>query len=174
MIGGLEWSQFGVLRKPLRVSSLRQGDQRTRHVLQLPYRFSIPLVACSVLVHWLISQSLFLIAVETEDSGDWSFLKLGYSPIAIVFVLIVSCLLVVAIIVVGLFRLPSAMPVVGSCSLAIAAACHHYEGKEQPIDATRPVKWGVTWRGTVDDVTMGHCGFSASEVHEPDTQTDYS
>jgi len=40
-----EWDRFGSLRKGLRVSKLPRGAQRGSHMLQLPYRVAVPLMA---------------------------------------------------------------------------------------------------------------------------------
>lgn len=54
-----EWTGLTRSRKPLRVSSPVKG-QRSTYFLSLPYRYSIPLMTASGLMHWLVSQSLFL------------------------------------------------------------------------------------------------------------------
>ncbi|KIK55861.1 hypothetical protein GYMLUDRAFT_133161, partial [Collybiopsis luxurians FD-317 M1] len=56
----LEWSSYANSRKPLRVSSPR-GEQRSTYFLQIPHRFGLPLMAYSTVLHWLVSQSIFLI-----------------------------------------------------------------------------------------------------------------
>jgi hypothetical protein len=59
-----EWSSFFTRAKSLRVSSSRQGLQRSTYFLQLPYRYALPLLGVSALLHWLASQSLSVISVE--------------------------------------------------------------------------------------------------------------
>lgn len=49
--------------KPLRVS-FPKGMQIATWRLQLPYKFSIPLLLISIILHWLISNSIFLLIVE--------------------------------------------------------------------------------------------------------------
>lgn len=59
-----EWSGFFTRHKALRVSTSRKGRQRSTYFLQLPYRYALPLLAVSTLLHWLASQSIFVVAVQ--------------------------------------------------------------------------------------------------------------
>lgn len=173
-----EWSDFGRRRSPLRVSSNPRGEQRSRYFLQLPYHFSIPLLVVSILMHWMLSQSIFIVAVETfEDPGSlsWGPLTCGYSPIAIMAVIITSFLMVAAVVVTACRRLPTPVPVAGSCSLAIAAACHHPDGIPQSEASLFPLQWGVMRRQgeRPSRETRGHCGFSHQPVEEPQAGVIY-
>jgi len=167
MLGAKEWSEFGLVPKSLRVSSRPQGKQRSRYFLQLPYRFSIPLIVVCALIHWLMSQSIFVVAVESLHAPEetWELVTCGYSPIAIIFVLIGCLLLVFAILGVSFLRLPTTVPVVGNCSLAIAAACHSVTGEPQPNAPLGFLKWGVMMEAT--PLHAGHCGFSTEAVAHP-------
>ncbi|KAG4267336.1 hypothetical protein FPRO04_04948 [Fusarium proliferatum] len=169
-----EWSDFGRKRNPLRVSSNPRGQQRSRYFLQLPYRFSIPLLLVSILMHWMLSQSIFIVAVETRDImrpdyWDWSLLTCGYSPIAIIFVIVTSIFMAAAMMITACRRLPTAMPVAASCSLAISAACHQPDGIPSPEASLFPLQWGVMWcqrEGFSRELT-DHCGFSHHAVEVP-------
>ncbi|KAH7025135.1 uncharacterized protein B0I36DRAFT_295925 [Microdochium trichocladiopsis] len=57
-----EWLRFfrRSEKKPLRVSSPK-GIQRSSYSLSLPLKYSVPLLACTTLLHWLLSQSIFLV-----------------------------------------------------------------------------------------------------------------
>jgi hypothetical protein len=59
-----EWSGYGVQRNGLRVSTNRLGAQRSTYFLQLPYRYSIPIITGTGALHWLLSESIFLVFVE--------------------------------------------------------------------------------------------------------------
>ena len=63
-----EYSRYEVHRRPLRVTT-PVGKQRATYWLQLPYTYGLPLIATSATLHWLISQSLFLVRVETYSAG---------------------------------------------------------------------------------------------------------
>jgi hypothetical protein len=81
MLAGLEWSQMACQKRSLRVSQNPQGEQRSSYFLQLPYRYAIPLLGFSAVMHWLISQSIFLIAVERYDPlGNPMQLPNSYYP----------------------------------------------------------------------------------------------
>ncbi|RSM05201.1 hypothetical protein CEP52_006400 [Fusarium oligoseptatum] len=190
MLSAKEWSDFGWKRKALRVSSEPVGEQRSRYFLQLPYRWSVPLVLLSILMHWVLSQSIFVVAVETDRpsmniyettaDGDytrklsWNFATCGYSPVAIICVMLVSLVMVAAVVITATRRLPTAIPVVGSCSLAIAASCHHPDGVPQPEAPYHALKWGVMGKSETDvDGVYLHCGFSTEEVGEPQDGLEY-
>ncbi|RSL52670.1 hypothetical protein CEP54_010779 [Fusarium duplospermum] len=166
MLAAKEWSDFGRKRKGLRVSSDPRGEQKSRYFLQLPYRWSIPLILMSMLIHWMLSQSIFLVVI---DFGDDFGTTCGYSPIAIFAVIIVAVAMALAVVIAGYRRLPTAIPVVGSCSLGIAAACHGLGGAERPDEALAPLRWGAMThpeeRSGIEE--PGHCGFSGDYVDEP-------
>ncbi|KAF2865785.1 hypothetical protein BDV95DRAFT_441998, partial [Massariosphaeria phaeospora] len=138
-----EWSQFAQKPRTLRVSTAPVGQQRSSYFLQLPYRLAVPLLVFTAGVHWIISQAIFMVRVETRSAHGilvdidpatataspkdftYTITTCGYSPLA---------LILGAAAIAGLFAFVAAlgvrdlktdgMPVVGSCSAAIAAACH--------------------------------------------------
>ncbi|KAF2175728.1 hypothetical protein K469DRAFT_743214 [Zopfia rhizophila CBS 207.26] len=67
MLLGYEWSQYAHRRKGLRVSRAPSGEQRSTYFLQLPYRFALPLMVLSGVLHWLVSQSIFLVSIDLYD-----------------------------------------------------------------------------------------------------------
>ncbi|KAB8224802.1 hypothetical protein BDV33DRAFT_187817 [Aspergillus novoparasiticus] len=166
-----EWSQYAIQRKGLRVSAEPMGSQRSTYFLSLPYRYVIPFIISSTLVHWLISESLFLVMIEAytvgmERDSINDIITCGYSAIAIVATVSVGAVALGALIGLSFKRFKSGMPVTGSCSLAIAASCH---ANTNPTDLSRedesvlPLQWGeVGGRGPVR-----HCTFSSSEVQMP-------
>ena len=171
MLLAKEWSGFAHHRKTLRITSPKD-QQRSTYWLQLPYRYSIPLSVTSSLLHWLVSQSIFLARVTVldptgaEDTSQ-SISTCGYSNIAIIFVISFGSILPLIAIVYGFRRYPSGMPLAASCSAAISAACHP---PEADIDAaSKPLQWGVT--GEVVETNagrkVGHCSFTSLEVTAP-------
>lgn len=177
MLAAREWSEFARRRAGLRVSSEPRGEQRSRYFLQLPYRWGIPMLLVSVLAHWFVSQSFFVLAVDYGTRLDMTLISLcGYSPIALIAVVILLGVMGLAVAVTGLLRLPTAMPVVGSCSLAIAAACHPADGPAPPDEPLVPLRWGVMSRPEDDSYVsgLGHCGFSGGYVEEPQVGKKYA
>ncbi|KAF5382399.1 hypothetical protein D9757_009779 [Collybiopsis confluens] len=167
-----EWASYAHSRKPLRVSS-PQGKQRSTYFLQIPYRFGIPLMAYSALLHWLVSQSIFLVQVvyyyDSEVTGPPTS-SCGYSPLSMVLSIVVGTILILSTFVVGFFtHLNGDMPLVGSCSAAISASCH------PPIpdgsDSLKPMKWGAVVGAEDDDdrkrTVTGHVCFSSGTVLKP-------
>ena len=94
MLLGKEWSEYVVKRKTLRVSS-PQGLQRGTYELQLPFRYGASLLAAAAILHWLVSQSIFLVRVvglynTGQESLHGSIATCGYSPIAILCVILLG------------------------------------------------------------------------------------
>ena len=161
-----EWSRFGSDRAPLRCTD-PNGAQTSTHFLSLPYRYAAPLMILSITLHWLVSQSIFLAQVTVFDSDnrpspDASISTCGYSPIAIIFALAVGALILLAGLGLGFRRYAGSIPLAGSCSAAISAACH---GKGTEVGTERmPLMWGVV---SEEGSVIGHCAFSAEEVGTP-------
>ncbi len=59
----LEWNAFAVEYRPLRVTSPK-GQQISTYRLQLPYLYSVPLVVGSILLHWLVSNAVYVLVIE--------------------------------------------------------------------------------------------------------------
>jgi hypothetical protein len=123
-------------------------------------------------LHWLMSQSLFLALVTVyDDTGIMdpysSISTVGYSCIAIFCALILGSVAVLGGLVNGFRRYDGGIPLVGSCSAAISAACHR--PSVDTMAYVRPVVWGVIdmdeneCRGS----EVGHCCFSSFEVGKP-------
>lgn len=165
----LEWSSYAHSHKPLRVSSPR-GMQQSTYFLHIPYRFGLPLLAYSALLHWLVSQSIFLIEVQYWEDGrldpSSSNVSCGYSPLGMILTVIVGVSLILGTLAFSCFKqLKNSMPLVGSCSAAISAACHP---PANGADSLKPVKWGVVSDTDGDGKqSIGHISFSSGEVLPP-------
>ncbi|KAL4863450.1 hypothetical protein BDV12DRAFT_26814 [Aspergillus spectabilis] len=167
-----EWNNFSLQPKGLRVSTKPEGYQRRTHFLSLPYRFGVPLITLSALLHWLMSQSIFLVRIVSytewqERSPIHDTMTVGYSPPAIVAGVCVGALLPAALIWVGQRRFKSGMPVAGSCSLAIAAACHPRGKKDdEKLEIEYDLlRWGAE---PYRPGEVGHCTFSSDKIHPPE------
>ncbi|KAI7155269.1 hypothetical protein KC349_g7102 [Hortaea werneckii] len=167
MLLSYEYSKYGPTgrKRPLRVTT-PYGQQRSSYFLQLPYRYSIPLIVASATLHWLISQSIFLVRVSVYDyegdydGGDHS--EVGYSCLPILLTVLLGITMLLAAVGSGFRKFASHIPVAGSCSVAIAAAAHR--PKSDVDAAVLPVQWGEVNSEGTDDI--GHCCFTSEKVHD--------
>ena len=160
-----ECSDFALARKGLRVSNPR-GSQRSTYYLQIPYRYAIPLIVVSAGLHWLLSETIYLVRVATYDIdeellplGDLSIISYGCSGLGLILFISLSGLMILALCFFCFRRYIPRMPVVSSCSLAISAACHPPQIREDM--AFQPLMYGVT--GLNENGTK-HVSFSSEEV----------
>ncbi|KAJ4290981.1 hypothetical protein N0V90_010177 [Kalmusia sp. IMI 367209] len=175
-----EWETYVLSRKGLRISGIPEGEQRSTYFLQLPYRIAVPFTILSAFLHWLVSQSFFLVSVQLyaySAADGWHELRgspvgeisCGYSLLPLVALLVTGGALLVAIFVMGFVPLRSTTPIVGSCSAAIAAACQPL-GEDDSEAAVMKVQWGVM--GCFED-GYEHCGMSRRPVRELVKQETY-
>ena len=158
-----EWSEFAEERHTLPVSS-PTGKQRSAFYLQLPYRYAVPLIFLSGVMHWLVSQSIFLAQITSYDENGEVFTSrssCGYSCIALIFTIILGTLMLAGILLLGMRKQKPGLPTAGHCSAVISAACHTAPG-EGDI-STSSLMWGVI----SEENGIGHCAFSAREVRPP-------
>ena len=123
----------------------------------------------SGILHWLTSQSIFLVIVEVSGPFGRSIYttisSVGYSCIAIIFVLTLGVLALLAALGIGCKKLSAEITAVGSCSAAISAACHASEADLEEI-VSQKVRWGDV--GIVSNLGVKHLTFSTEEgVREP-------
>ena len=164
------WALFIDKPQCLRVST-PNGKQKSSYFLSLPFRYSMPLSACSILLHWLLSQSWFVVQTRVftstgEEEGD-GFVRepsldssvIGYSSIGIILSLATLVLFLIGLVTLGSRKLPYRrahrvvdsevirMPLVSTCSAAIAAACHVHTADKDVH--TSEIEWvqveGVRW-----------------------------
>ncbi|KAF8250362.1 hypothetical protein K440DRAFT_639945 [Wilcoxina mikolae CBS 423.85] len=174
MLLGKEWNNYARFRKTLRVTR-PCGDQRGTYRLNLPYRYGVPLMILSALLHWTASQSLFLARIKidnrsflqsTENKKYELISTAGFSPLALSIALLLGVLTVIAVLLCGCRVYPYDMPIPGSCSAAISAACHSikmYEWEREQL-VLKPLQWGDVG---VEDVGVRHLTFSDDAVERP-------
>jgi hypothetical protein len=163
MLLSREWTSYATKRKSLRVSEPR-GKQRSTYRLSLPYRYSIPMLVASAVLHWLLSQSIFLEQVTVlRPSGqvdtEHSLNCLGWSALALSLLLIVGCLMIVALFLVGLRKYDTGIPLTRISSIAIGAACHPV--RSRPNEALQLLQFGIS--NEVGE-QHGNLGFSSGDV----------
>ena len=171
MLLAKEWRTYGSKSNFLRVTT-PTGRQRSTYRLQLPYRYGIPLLIGSGTLHWLVSQSIFLARVDYITNKPFQYTGLGlstcgYSPMAIIFVIIFGFIVMLVGIANGFREVKGGMPLAGSCSAAISAACH--PPKADVHASLKRVKWGVVAERNPNDPdsSVGHCSFTSFEVETP-------
>lgn len=164
-----EWNDYAYNRKPPRVTS-HKGSQRSTYRLQLPYRYGIPLLAMAALLHWLVSQSIYLASLQAyshtvERQTDGAIHSCGWSPAALFATIIIGVALLLLGIAMGKRRHRPGMPLARSCSAAISAACHIPLSKDRAAAVLKPLMWGDISGDDDKDSTGGirHCSFTGSE-----------
>jgi hypothetical protein len=172
-----EWSHYVTERKSLRVSQ-PQRDQRSSYFLQLPYRIAVPLIFMSFLLHWLVSQSIFLAVITQWDElgklkKPFTVATCGFSPFAMIFVIIAGLVIVIGVVLLSLRRFNGDIPLVGSCSAAISAACHGPSWEEDGF-WMKKLQWGVVPGMGLETNDVGHCSFSGGHVEKPVSGVAYA
>lgn len=162
-----EYLSYSKHRKGLRVS-VPHGAQRSTPWLNVPYRFALPFAAGIALLHWSISESIFLVSVDVNDrpylfNGTSNKINTcGWSPPAVIVALVLWALLMLGLFALGLRKqIVTGMPLASTCSAAISAACHRSTLEDKDA-ALKPIKYGV-----LPDLAEGGrkmVGFSAKDV----------
>ena len=171
MLLAKEWRTYGSKSNFLRVTT-PIGRQRSTYRLQLPYRYGVPLLIGSGTLHWFVSQSIFLARVDIVESKPFKYTGFGistcaYSPMALIFVIILGSIVVLVGIANGFRKVRDGMPFAGSCSAGISAACH--PPKADVNASLKRVMWGVVAERSPNDPDnhVGHCSFTSLEVETP-------
>ncbi|KAH7076743.1 hypothetical protein BKA63DRAFT_288711 [Paraphoma chrysanthemicola] len=168
MAGAAEWNNLATTRKGLRVTR-PVGQQRDTYFLQLPYKWSLPLTFASGGLHWLLSQSVFLVRIDTYDrqgnliTGAMSKSACGFSGTSWMVMTICFWLLVGIVGLIGRKKIKIRVPFAASCSLVISAACHPEKGDLEPH--MRAVRWGVVEEKMFEGER--HCCLSSRGVGRP-------
>lgn len=173
MAGEEEWNGL-VRRKGLRVTEPR-GEQRSTYFLQLPFKWAVPLITVSTILHWLLSQTFFLIRIDyfPVDSEE-ADVERSESACGVSFASLTAfcgiCFVLCGLI--GYLARPNlipALPQIENCSLMISAACHPAPDEVEPH--LEQVQWGVVRQRTVD----GHlfCSLSSKPVRMPRAKMSY-
>ncbi|KAF4945169.1 hypothetical protein FSARC_14493 [Fusarium sarcochroum] len=97
--------------------------------------YGIPLIATSTLLHWLVSQSIFFVKVivyrdnKISEKGN-NILACGWSALALLLAIILGCLVMIVTIGIMYRSFTPAIPIGGTCSAVISAACHAPDSDE--------------------------------------------
>ncbi|KAJ5494726.1 hypothetical protein N7463_010813 [Penicillium fimorum] len=181
MLAADEYSSYGVDRKGLRVTWPTPGNkQRSTYWLSVPYRYSVPMLVTFMILHWMISQAFFYELSVLYDSngvkisgGEASLL--GYSSTFIFLAILVGGVMMLGLGILAFKRFKSVIPLAGSCSAAISAACHPPSDEVMQMTGQDMVKWGETVSpqdGVMDhldgvEVRDAHCSFTSLDTVRP-------
>jgi hypothetical protein len=169
-----EFDRMTQTKKGLRVSERPRGMQRASHFFTLPARYAVPLMSCSAALHWLCSQSFFMVRIDgINASGDIDpndrLVRLGYSATGVILLIGVAVGMMVATVCIGSFRRLSTGLGETSMSVVISAACHPGRYETQPW--LQEVQWGDV---TEEDEMNGsisprvrHVSFTARLAKQP-------
>ncbi|KAI0191032.1 hypothetical protein EV127DRAFT_453382 [Xylaria flabelliformis] len=148
-----EWNAFSISYQPLRVS-YPAGQQVSSYRLQLPYRYSVPLILISIALHWVLSNAVFLYINEggylspslglykfegPSSISEGSVIAVGFSPLFFLVLFIASFLLIILpLVLLGFYKMKGRMVTGGWNSLVVSAACHLVDLSQ------RKLRWGAT------------------------------
>ncbi|KAB8234185.1 uncharacterized protein BDW43DRAFT_274514 [Aspergillus alliaceus] len=150
-------------KKALRVSTPR-GMQRSSYLLSLPLTYSLTLTIAMILLHWLISQSLFVVqTIGFDTSGEmvtfphFAGSAVGYALLPIILATLCGVVMVTGLLVNSLVRshrdVPRGFPRWGSSSAHIEALCSGRPAHDADAHLF-PVSMGVVVSG--NSTATGH------------------
>lgn len=141
MLVASELNKLAKTPSALRVTIPSQGAQNTYYLALKPQESTILLIAL-IFVHFLTTMAFNVVAIYTYDVlGQYSHSRITYgistasAILALALGFVMLCILALAME----RKLDADMPVVGSCSMAISAAC----GSSDVIMSLRKVRY---WR----------------------------
>ena len=146
-----EWRSFYRHRQPPRVSynpGEKGSGMKSTRWLQLPYWISALLMAINTVMHWLVSQTLFVVEILASEDNPAVF-YLNYSPFAIICVGFAATILVLAITVYYFTPIRTWMPLMGGSLLVVLESCVRLDSF--PDD-------GIMW-GDISTDTLRLAGF---------------
>ena len=168
-----EFDRLTQAKKGLRVSERPRGMQRQNRFFTLPARYALPLMGCSAALHWLCSQSFFMVRIDgvnarKEIDPNDQLVRLGYSSTGVISLIGVSVGMMVATVCIGAFRVLRTRLGETSMSVIISAACHVRRYEPEPW--LQEVQWGdVTERTEFggEEQRVRHCAFTARLAERP-------
>ncbi|KAH7372286.1 hypothetical protein BKA66DRAFT_534379 [Pyrenochaeta sp. MPI-SDFR-AT-0127] len=173
MASAQEWNAFGMTRKGLRVTKPK-GEQRSTYFLQLPYKWAVPLIVISGVLHWLLSQTFFLVRFDAfdrlglrKDEASKSACGASFSSLGAFFA--IGFCLVLGVGWVGHQTMLPTIPPANSCSSFISAVCHPPSEEADPHLGR--VKWGMVNDSPIQG--SSHCSLSSKAVRKPEIGTVY-
>jgi hypothetical protein len=186
MLASAEFNSYGVDRKPLRVTWPVKGSrQRSTYWLSLPYQYNIPIMVLYMILHWLVSEGLYYVLMIPYDFDDQPIYEerissVGNTSVPILFAIGLGSFMISILVALSFRRLKSKMPLAGSCSAAISAACHPPKDDCTDTAALGELMWGETglpldWdTDQSGDDHKGHCSFTSLDGLQPSSTKSYA
>ena len=155
-----EWRSYAGRRKQPRVSyATTDKGMRNARWLTLPYGLSAGLMLISIIMHWVLSQALFVVEVENfsllpqlngKPAPFGIIYAICYSPTAIFVIALLSLILLFALSIYYLIPFRSWMPFMAGSARVVFASCTALP-RMLPED-------GVMW-GDISDECLRLAGF---------------
>jgi hypothetical protein len=168
MLAMAEWCTYAAgPARGLRVSSPQKAsEQRSKYFLQVPLRYGLLVMLFLTVLHWLVSQMVFMARIDVYDvQGQLdpasSVTTVYFSPLAMVIAVPLGSTLVLLLIGFAIIaHYPANVPLAACCSASISAACQPADGDSFVEDlAQKRLTWGVVGFGR-GDRGVGHATFS--------------
>lgn len=174
-----EMIRFMSQKKALRVSTPQNHIQRSSYFLSLPWRYAGPQMIAFIVLHWLVSQSVFTVQTSAYGAGpnglrtpsvDAS--RVGFSSIGILFSTCLGAILIIALVLNSRQRYKHAVPAgfsrMATDSAAIWANCHRALPDQDAH--LYPVRLGIVSHGLPLPLNgLGRLTFSTdAELHSPE------
>lgn len=150
--------------KPLQVTTPLEQQLR----VTTPFRWIFLNNILWITLPWLASQAVFYAKIDVLDhwmyKTPWGISQVGYSILGLIVFAVTGFVAVIIAFVIGVWRFTNRITFAGTCSAAIAAACH-------PRDTGAPhaegnVLWGEEQPVGADD-EVGRCAFTSGFVRYP-------
>lgn len=186
MLAAAEYSSYGVDRKPLRVTwPVKGSHQRSTYWLSVPYQYGIPIMVLYMILHWLVSESIYYVLLIPYDGDQRVWEKrtscLGLTALPMLLAVVVGFLMIFLLVALAFRRFKSTMPLAGSCSAAISAACHPPKDDCTDTAALGELMWGETGLPPDWDIDQsdgddqkGHCSFTSLDAVQPSLMKLYA
>ena len=140
-----EWRSFYRAHQLPRVSfNVDEEGLRRARWLQLPYWVTGFLMSISILLHWLVSQTLFVVEISFTNAAVASVFHLHYSPFAIISAGSIATVLVFGITVYYFIPLRTCMPLMAGSTRLVFDSCVSLSGTRFPRGG---IGWGDISKG---------------------------
>ncbi|KAE8418405.1 hypothetical protein BDV36DRAFT_308758 [Aspergillus pseudocaelatus] len=189
MLASAEYSSYGADRKALRVTWPAKGSQqRSTYWLSVHYKYGIPVIILFMANHWFVSQGFYYVLMIPYGTDGQPLYgnkvsSVGASALPVFIAALVGVFLFLFLLSLAFRRLKSTIPLAGSCSAAISAACHPPEDVCTATVAHGELFWGETTGLPPDwvddqsdgcDLPKGHCSFTPLDARLPSLDKLYS